>query len=169
MLIEKMIDDYNKSVGEYSQIKYTDYVGLMMSSVVTIINSVTYVLITFVAISLIVSSIMIGVITLISVQERTKEIGILRAIGASKHDVSSMFNAETLIIGFASGILVIVLTYVLYIPINLILHAATGLTTLNALLPWWGAVGLVVISMALTLIAGIIPSRSAAKKDPIRF
>ena len=166
-LIEKTIDDYNKSVNEYSQIKYTDYVGLMMSSVVTIINSITYVLIAFVAISLIVSSIMIGVITLISVQERTKEIGILRAIGASKHDVSSMFNAETLIIGFASGMLGVMLTYVLCLPINLILHAVTGLTTLNALLPWWGAVALIVISMALTLIAGIIPSRSAAKKDPV--
>lgn len=152
---------------EIGRIKYTDYVGLMMSSIVTIINSITYVLIAFVAISLVVSSIMIGVITLISVQERTKEIGILRAIGASKHDVSSMFNAETLIIGFASGLLGIPVTYLLCIPINLVLHALTGLTALNAMLPWWGAVSLVVISMLLTLIAGLIPSRSAAKKDPV--
>ncbi len=166
-IIEKAIAEYNETQDELGKIKYTDYVGLMMSSIVTIINSITYVLIAFVAISLIVSSIMIGVITLISVQERTKEIGILRAIGASKHDVSSMFNAETLIIGFASGLLGILVTYLLCIPINLILHAVTGLATLNAMLPWWGAVGLVVISMLLTLIAGLIPSRSAAKKDPV--
>lgn len=166
-IIEDAIAEYNDGIDEIGKIKYTDYVGLMMSSIVTIINSITYVLIAFVAISLVVSSIMIGVITLISVQERTKEIGILRAIGASKHDVSSMFNAETLIIGFASGLLGILVTYLLCIPINLVLHALTGLTALNAMLPWWGAVSLVVISMLLTLIAGLIPSRSAAKKDPV--
>ena len=149
------------------QIEYTDYVGLMMSSVTSIINAVTYVLIAFVAVSLIVSSIMIGVITLISVQERTKEIGILRAIGASKRNVSSMFNAETVIIGFTSGALGVIITYILCIPINLILHHLTGINTLSAYLPVPVAVILVLISVALTLFSGIIPSRSAAKKDPV--
>ncbi|MBQ2264557.1 MAG: ABC transporter ATP-binding protein/permease [Oscillospiraceae bacterium] len=166
-VIEEVIADYNEDVEELSQIKYTDYVGLMMSSITTIINTITYVLISFVAISLIVSSIMIGVITLISVQERTKEIGILRAIGASKRDVSSMFNAETLIIGFTSGLLGVVVTYLLCIPINAVIHALTGILALNAVLPIGAAVILVIISMVLTLIAGVIPSRSAAKKDPV--
>ena len=139
----------------------------MISSVTTIINAITYVLIAFVAVSLIVSSIMIGVITLISVQERTKEIGILRAIGASKRNVSSMFSAETVIIGFTSGLLGVVITYLLCIPINLILHHMTGLNNLNAILPAETAVVLIIISMLLTLVAGIIPSRSAAKKDPV--
>jgi len=142
-------------------------VGLMMSSITTIINAITYVLIAFVAVSLIVSSIMIGVITLISVQERTKEIGILRAIGASKKNVSGMFNAETVIIGFTSGLLGVVITWLLCIPINLILHKLTGIMTLSAVLPISTAIILIVISMLLTLIAGIIPSRSAAKKDPV--
>lgn len=166
-LIIQAIDDYNNKVEESKQIAYTDYMGLMMSGITTIIDAITYVLIAFVAISLIVSSIMIGVITLISVQERTKEIGILRAIGASKKDVSSMFNAETLIIGFASGLFGIVVTYLLCIPINLILHALTDIENLNAILPIGAAIILVVISMLLTLIAGVIPSRSAAKKDPV--
>ena len=166
-VIEEVIADYNKDVEELSQIKYTDYVGLMMSSITTIINTITYVLIAFVAISLIVSSIMIGVITLISVQERTKEIGILRAIGASKRDVSSMFNAETVIIGFTSGLLGVVVTYLLCIPINAVIHALTGILALNAVLPIGAAIILVIISVILTLIAGIIPSRSAAKKDPV--
>ncbi len=166
-VIEEVIADYNEGVEELSQIKYTDYIGLMMSSITTIINTITYVLIAFVAISLIVSSIMIGVITLISVQERTKEIGILRAIGASKRDVSSMFNAETLIIGFTSGLLGVVVTYLLCIPINAVIHALTGILALNAVLPIGAAVILVIISMLLTLIAGIIPSGSAAKKDPV--
>ncbi len=166
-LIEEVIADYNEDVEELSQIKYTDYVGLMMSSITTIINTITYVLISFVAISLIVSSIMIGVITLISVQERTKEIGILRAIGASKRNVSRMFNAETLIIGFTSGLLGVVVTYLLCIPINAVIHELTGILALNAVLPIGAAVILVIISMVLTLIAGIIPSRSAAKKDPV--
>jgi len=120
-----------------------------------------------VAISLIVSSIMIGVITLISVQERTKEIGILRAIGASKRNVSSMFNAETVIIGFASGLIGVGVTYLLCIPINALVYALTNIGGLRAYLPWQVAVSLVVISVVLTLIAGIIPSRSAAKKDPV--
>ncbi len=166
-VIEEAIADYNDSVDELSQIKYTDYVGLMMSSITSIINAITYVLISFVAVSLVVSSIMIGVITLISVQERTKEIGILRAIGASKRNVSGMFNAETVIIGFTSGLLGVLVTYALCIPINLILHEVTGISTLSAHLPVPVAVALVIISMVLTLISGIIPSRSAAKKDPV--
>lgn len=166
-VIAAEIEAYNKMVPEEKQIKYTDYMGLIMSSVTDIIDAVTYVLIAFVAISLVVSSIMIGVITLISVQERTKEIGILRAIGASKRDVSSMFNAETLIIGFASGLLGILVTYLLCIPINIILQTLTGITTLRAFLPVSAAIILVGISMLLTLISGLIPSRSAAKKDPV--
>lgn len=165
--IENAIKDYNEGAPELSQIKYTDYLGIMMSSITTIINAITYVLLAFVAISLVVSSIMIGVITLISVQERTKEIGILRAIGASKGDVSSMFNAETVIIGFASGLLGVIVTYLLCIPINSILHNLTGLTSLSAQLPLPAAVILILISIALSLIAGLIPSRSAAKKDPV--
>jgi len=166
-VIKDAISEYNEGVDDLKEIKYTDYVGLMMSSVTTIINAITYVLIAFVAVSLIVSSIMIGVITLISVQERTKEIGILRAIGASKKNVSSMFNAETVIIGFTSGMLGVLFTYLVCIPVNLILHRLTGLKNLSAFLPPQVAVVLVVISMLLTLIAGIIPSRSAAKKDPV--
>jgi len=165
--IEDAIASYNESVEELEKIKYTDYVGLIMSSVTSIINAITYVLIAFVAVSLIVSSIMIGVITLISVQERTKEIGILRAIGASKKNVSSMFNAETVIIGFTSGTLGVIITYLLCIPINLILHYLTGINNLSAVLPLPVAIILVAISVALTLFAGIIPSRSAAKKDPV--
>ena len=166
-IIEEAIEKYNEGVDELQKIKYVDYIGIMMSSITTIINTITYVLIAFVAISLIVSSIMIGVITLISVQERTKEIGILRSIGASKKDVSAMFNAETLIIGFTSGALGVLVTYLLCLPINAIIHALTGITNLNAYLPIHVAIVLVVISMLLTLFAGIIPSRSAAKKDPV--
>lgn len=166
-VIEEVIAEYNNGVDELSQITYTDYVGIMMSSVTTIIDAITYVLVAFVAVSLIVSSIMIGVITLISVQERTKEIGILRAIGASKKNVSSMFNAETVIIGFTSGLLGIIITYLLCIPINAILQMLTGLSNLSAKLPWQVAIILIVISVLLTLLAGIIPSRSAAKKDPV--
>ena len=166
-IIEDVIASYNASVDELQKIRYTDYVGLMMSSITTIINVITYILIAFVAISLVVSSIMIGVITLISVQERTKEIGILRAIGASKKNVSSMFNAETLIIGFTSGVFGVVITWLLCIPINAIIQHLSGITNIHAYLPPVTAAVLVVISMLLTLIAGIIPSRSAAKKDPV--
>jgi len=166
-IITEAIDEYNTTVDELKMIKYTDYLGIMMSSITTIINAITYVLIAFVAISLIVSSIMIGVITLISVQERTKEIGILRAIGASKRDVSGMFNAETVIIGFSSGLLGIAVTYLLCIPINMLLHHLTGIANLKAILPIPAAIILIVISILLTLISGIIPSRSAAKKDPV--
>ncbi len=166
-VIEEGIAKYNDTVEELAEIRYTDYVGLMMSSVTSIINAITYVLIAFVAISLVVSSIMIGVITLISVQERTKEIGILRAIGASKRNVSSMFNAETVIIGFASGALGVGVTWLLCIPINAIIQGLTGIAALEAFLPWRAALILVGISMLLTVFSGIIPSRSAAKKDPV--
>ncbi len=166
-VLEDFILDYNNSVDDLKEIRYTDYVGLMMSSVTTIINAIAYVLIAFVGVSLVVSSIMIGVITLISVQERTKEIGILRAIGASKKNVSGMFNAETVIIGFTSGTLGVLITYLLCLPINWLLHTLTGISNLNAHLPIPVALVLVAISVLLTLLAGIIPSRSAAKKDPV--
>lgn len=166
-VIEEVIAEYNDTVEELEEITYTDYIGMMMSSITSIINAITYVLIAFVAISLVVSSIMIGVITLISVQERTKEIGILRAIGASKRNVSSMFNAETIIIGFVAGLLGVVVTWLLCIPINAIIYALTQIPGLQAYLPWQVAVILIAISMLLTVFSGIIPSRSAAKKDPV--
>ena len=167
-VIVSAINDYNKLVNdETKEIKYTDYMGILMSSITTIIDAITYVLIAFVAISLIVSSIMIGVITLISVQERTKEIGILRSIGASKRDVSNLFNAETIIIGFASGLVGVLVTYLLCIPINLILRILTGIANLQAYLPIGAAIILVLISTGLTLLSGLIPSKSAAKKDPV--
>ena len=166
-IIAKVIDDYNNGVNDEKKISYTDLIGILMSSITIIIDAITYVLIAFVAISLVVSSIMIGVITLISVQERTKEIGILRAIGASKKNVSAMFNAETIIIGLAAGLLGIGVSYLLCIPINLILNALTGIPNLKAILPIGAAAILVLISAALTLVSGLIPSRSAAKKDPV--
>ena len=166
-VIVSAIESYNAGVDEAKQIKYTDYVGLLMSAVTTVIDAITYILIAFVAISLVVSSIMIAVITLISVQERTKEIGILRSIGASKKDVSSLFNAETFIIGLMSGLMGVGITYLLCIPINIILQALTGIPTLRAILPIGAAGILVGISVLLNLISGIIPSRSAAKKDPV--
>ena len=165
--IKDVIKKYNKDKSEMQKIVYTDYIGVILSSITTIINAITYVLIAFVAISLIVSSIMIGVITLISVQERTKEIGILRALGASKRDVSSMFNAETIIIGLCAGMLGVVVTYIVCIPTNIIIHKLTGLNNLSANLPFSAALILIFISVVLTLIAGIIPSRSASKKDPV--
>ena len=165
--ISSLITEYNKNASEEDEISYTDYVALLMSSITTIISAISYVLIAFVAISLVVSSIMIGIITYISVIERTKEIGILRAIGASKRDVSRVFNAETLIVGFVSGALGIGITLLLNIVINIILHSLTGIPTLNAILPWQGAVILVLISMLLTYIAGLIPSGIAARKDPV--
>lgn len=165
--IADIIVDYNESVGEEDKISYTDYVALLMSSITTIINAISYVLIAFVAISLVVSSIMIGIITYISVLERTKEIGILRSIGASKKDISRVFNAETLVIGCVSGFIGIGLTLALIVPINFIIQRLTGISTLGAQLPWVGGAILVVISMVLTFIAGLIPSRIAAKKDPV--
>ncbi|MBR2013015.1 MAG: FtsX-like permease family protein [Clostridia bacterium] len=165
--ISDAIDAYNEGKSEEQQITYTDYVALLMSSITTVINAISYVLIAFVAISLVVSSIMIGIITYISVLERTKEIGILRAIGASKRDISRVFNAETLIVGFTSGAIGILVTLGLNIVINIILQALTGIPDLRAVLPWQGGVILVCISMILTFIAGLIPSGVAAKKDPV--
>lgn len=165
--ISQFIEEYNTTVDEQDAIAYTDYVALLMSSITTIINAISYVLIAFVAISLIVSSIMIGIITYISVLERTKEIGILRAIGASKKDVARVFNAETIIVGFGSGAMGIGISLLLLIPINIILHNLTGIEILSAQLPINGAVSLVVISILLTFIAGLIPSGIAAKKNPV--
>ncbi len=165
--ITDLITDYNNKATKENKITYTDTVALLMSSVTTIINAISYVLIAFVAISLVVSSIMIGVITLISVQERTKEIGVLRAIGASKKDVSRVFNAETLIVGFGAGALGILVSLLFTVIINIILYSLTGLETLRAVLPFGAALILVAISMGLTLISGLIPSRAAAKKDPV--
>ena len=159
---DKMEKEDDKKV-----IKYTDVTGILMSSVKTIVDSVSYVLIAFVSISLVVSSIMIGIITYISVLERTKEIGVLRAIGASKKNISSIFNAETFIVGLSAGILGIVVTLLFLIPINAILHALTGNLNITAVLPVRGAIILVVLSVILTLIGGIIPSKQAAKKDPV--
>ena len=164
--INQLIDDYNASKPEDEQLIYTDTVGLIMSSITTIINAISYILIAFVGISLIVSSIMIGIITNISVLERTKEIGILRAVGASKGDVSRVFNAETVIEGMAAGLVGIGMTYILIIPINYAIHTITGLQA-NAVLPPAAAVILVAISVLLTFISGLIPARSAAKKDPV--
>ena len=161
-----IIDDYNNSVGEEDKIEYTDYVGLMMSSITSIINAISYVLIAFVAISLVVSSIMIGIITYISVLERTKEIGILRSIGASKKDISRVFNAETVIVGFVAGALGMIISYLLTIPINMIISHLTDVP-IRATIPVSAAVILIAISICLTLIAGLFPSRVAAKKDPV--
>lgn len=165
------LDDYNKNMKDIGEddkvIDYTDTTGVLMSSVKTIVDAVSYVLIAFVSISLVVSSIMIGVITYISVYERTKEIGILRAIGASKHNISSIFNAETFIIGLLSGLIGIGVSYLLIPIINLVLHHFTGDIPLSATLAPQTAVFLIILSVVLTLIAGIIPSRSASKKDPV--
>lgn len=164
--LSQKIREYNAAAGEEKAIQYTDVLELMMSSVTTIVNAISYVLIAFVAISLVVSSIMIGIITYISVLERTKEIGILRAIGASRKDVARVFNAETLIVGFAAGVIGIAVTLVLVMIANVILKSVTGIPNLAALPPSAGAI-LVLISMVLTLIAGIIPSQVAARKDPV--
>ena len=165
--IARLIEVYNEGVEEDDKIDYTDYVALLMDSVTTIINAISYVLIAFVSISLVVSSIMIGIITYISVLERTKEIGVLRAIGASKRDVGRVFNAETLIVGFGAGVIGILASLLIIVPINLVLHALTGIEELSAQLPVVGAVVLVVISMLLTFIAGLVPSHLAAKKNPV--
>ena len=168
--IEDIIKEYNDKAKQEEReadvINYTDYVGIMMSSVSTIITAISSVLIAFVAISLAVSSIMISIITYISVLERTKEIGILRSIGASKKDISRVFNAETLIEGFASGVLGIIITLILCIPANIIIENVTDIANV-AKLPWVGAVILIIISMCLTMLAGFIPAKMAAKKDPV--
>lgn len=163
--ITKLIDKYNEDYPD-KEITYTDYIGIMLSSVTKIINAITYVLIAFVAISLIVSSIMIGIITYISVLERTKEIGILRSIGASKKDISRVFNAETFIIGLFSGLIGIGVTVLINIPISKVIESYINVAGVSAL-PWKGGVILVIISVILTLIGGLIPSRLAAKKDPV--
>ena len=169
--IVAIIDDYNarmEAAGTPEKvIRYTDYVGLLMSSITTIINAISYVLVAFVSISLVVSSIMIGIITYISVLERTKEIGILRAMGASKRDVARVFNAETAIVGFGAGFIGILLTVLLNLPISLVVQKLTDIPYLRAALPAVAAVVLIAISVALTLVAGLIPSRLAAKRDPV--
>jgi putative ABC transport system permease protein len=169
-LIEEKIQEYNDKMEadgkEANKITYTDYIGIMMSSISTIINVISYVLIAFVSISLVVSSIMIGIITYISVLERTKEIGILRSIGASKKDISRVFNAETMIVGLVSGLLGVGVTVLLCIPINAVIYYFAEIPDVAALPPVGGTI-LVIISVTLTLIAGLIPSRVAAKKDPV--
>lgn len=152
---------------ESKMIRYTDMVGTLMTSVTEIVDTISYVLVAFVAISLVVSSIMIGVITYISVLERKKEIGILRAIGASKHNISQVFNAETFIIGLCAGVIGIGLTLLLLIPGNALIHSLAGTTDINASLPTVYGVILIGLSVVLTLIGGLIPSRKAAKSDPV--
>lgn len=165
--ISANIEEYNKTASQENYITYTDYVGLLMSSITTIINVISYVLVAFVAVSLVVSSIMIGIITFISVLERTKEIGILRAIGASKKNISQVFNAETFIVGLFAGLIGVGITLLLLVPVNAIIHAVADTTAINAYIPVGSAVILIILSMFLTLIAGLIPSRKAAKKDPV--
>ena len=165
------IEKYNKKMKrtghEEKEINYSDTTGILMNSVKTIVNAVSYVLIAFVSISLVVSSIMIGIITYISVYERTKEIGILRSIGASKHNISSIFNAETFIIGLLSGLFGIGISYILIPIINTVLHHYTGNIPLRAFLAINNALLLVILSIILTLIGGLIPARAASKKDPV--
>ncbi|MDO4617673.1 MAG: ABC transporter ATP-binding protein/permease [Lachnospiraceae bacterium] len=165
--ITACIDNYNNAAEEENRITHTDYVGLLMSSVTSIVNVISYVLIAFVAVSLLVSSIMIGIITYISVLERTKEIGILRAIGASKRNISQVFNAETFIIGFCSGLLGVGIAMLILIPVNAVIHAVVGTSEVNAALPASGAVVLIVLSMFLTMLGGLIPAKKAARKDPV--
>ena len=165
--IAECIEEYNEKAEKDDKITYTDLVALLMTSITTIINVISYVLMAFVAVSLIVSSIMIGIITYISVLERTKEIGILRALGASKRNISRVFNAETFIIGLFAGVIGIGLSLLMLIPINIIIHAIAGMDTVNAFLPFGNALILIILSILLTLIGGIIPSRKAARKDPV--
>ena len=165
--LERYNDDMEAKGKEDQVISYTDITGIMMSSVKTIIDSVSYVLIAFVSVSLIVSSIMIGIITYISVMERTKEIGVLRAIGASKRNISQVFNAETFIIGLCSGLLGVGVTWLLIFPINAIIHNVTGNMDINAVLPLNSAIILAALSVVLTIIGGLIPSKKAAQKDPV--
>jgi putative ABC transport system permease protein len=164
--ISDLIAAYNANLPEEEQLAYTDQIALMISSITTIINAVSYILISFVSVSLVVSSIMIGIITYISVLERTREIGVLRSIGASKRDISRVFNAETLTIGLSAGLFGIGITFLFLIPINAIIEYATELANV-AVLPPVAAAILVGISMLLTFVAGLIPARIAAKKDPV--
>ena len=165
-IIEKYNEQQRNDGKEENVISYTDIVGMLMSSVTQIVDMISYVLIAFVSISLVVSSIMIGIITYISVLERTKEIGILRAIGASKKDISRVFNAETLIVGLIAGLLGIGVTLLLNIPINLIIEEIANVSGISSL-PVMGGIVLVIISVVLTMIAGLIPARFASKKDPV--
>ena len=165
---QSVLNEKMKKIDEDKVITYTDVVGTLMSSVTDIVDVISYVLIAFVGISLVVSSIMIGVITYISVLERKKEIGILRAIGASKHNISQVFNAETFIIGLLSGLMGIGITLILLIPTNIIIHNVSNQTSINAMLPASGAVVLILLSIGLTLLGGLIPSRKAAKEDPVK-
>lgn len=164
--IAEMFDAYNKSVTEGKEITYMDTVGTLMSSVTTIVNAVTYVLIAFASISLVVSSIMIGIITYVSVIERTKEIGVLRSLGDSKSNVANVFSSETLIIGLVAGLIGVLLCLICIIPINIIIASFTSITGLSSL-RWYYAVILIAISVVLTLIACFIPSKTAARKDPV--
>ena len=165
--ISECIEHYNSTVSAEDKITYTDYIGLLLSSVTTIINTISYVLIAFVAVSLVVSSIMIGIITYISVLERTKEIGILRALGASKRNISQVFNAETVIIGFFAGVIGIAIALLLLIPVNAVIHMIAQTDDVSASLPVMSGIMLVLLSTLLTLIGGFIPSKKAAKKDPV--
>jgi putative ABC transport system permease protein len=165
--IARLIEEYNQTVPAHEQINYTDFVALMISGVTNIINVISYVLIAFVAVSLVVSSIMIGIITYISVLERTKEIGILRAVGASRKDVARVFTAEAFIIGLTAGVLGIAISALLIIPINQIIFMLSNDASVKAILPPVGAVILIGISALLSLLAGWLPSRIAAKKDPV--
>ena len=169
--ITTILKDYNKMVADAGEddknIVYTDIVGALMKSVTRIINTISYVLVAFVSISLIVSSIMIGVITYISVLERRKEIGILRAMGASKHNVAQVFNAETMITGFLAGLIGVGISLILLIPINALIHSLAESDDVSAILPWTAAVVLTLLSVVLTLIGGLIPSKSASRQDPV--
>ena len=169
--VVEILDDYNSRMEEEGKeeqvITYTDMVGTLMSSVTDIVDIISYVLIAFVAISLIVSSIMIGVITYISVLERRKEIGILRAIGASKRNISQVFNAETFIIGLCAGLIGIGLTLLILIPANAVIHQVAGNNEINAVLAPTPAIVLILLSIGLTLLGGLIPSKKAAKSDPV--
>ena len=160
------LDKWNDEHETGDQVKYTDTVGMMMTMVETILNAITYVLVAFTAISLVVSSVMIGIITYVSVVERTKEIGVLRSLGARKKDIKNLFNAETFIIGLSSGVFGVVVTYLLQFGVNALLGALTGISTLAAL-PFSSALIMVAVSIVLTLISGLIPASAAAKKDPV--
>ena len=166
----EILDGYNQKMEDEGEedkvISYTDFVGVLMSSVTDIVNMISYVLIAFVAISLVVSSIMIGVITYISVLERKKEIGVLRSIGASKRDIGRVFNAETVIVGFVAGVIGIGVTALCCIPANAIVYANFDVPNV-AILPWQAAIALIAISVLLTFLAGLIPSRAASRKDPV--
>lgn len=160
------LDAWNNAHEQGQKVTYTDTVGTMMSMVQTMLDAVTYVLVAFTAISLVVSSVMIGIITYVSVVERTKEIGVLRSLGARKKDIRHLFNAETFLIGLFAGVFGVAVTYLLSVPINLLLKHFTGIASLAAL-PFWQGLVMIAVSVTLTLISGLIPASSAAKKDPV--